>query len=77
MLGLSHLAIPGYKKVLSLSKEVQAEHLVERREAKDGGDSNDDAEDLASEAAFALQQLYALSGNMRAAQAITNEWLVL
>lgn len=67
-LGLMHLAIPGYEKVLALSKEVQEECEMEGK---------GDIEDYAPEAAFALQGFYALVGNDEAANAIGEEWLVM
>lgn len=67
-LGLSHVAIPRYEKVLELSAQVQAEHE---------GPTDDDIEDFAPEAAFALQGFYALAGNDEAARAIGEEWLVI
>lgn len=70
-LGLTHLAIPGYEKVLELSPQVQAEY-------DDSGKPEEcEIEDFASEAAFALQGFYALAGNDEAAQAIGEEWLVI
>jgi general transcription factor 3C polypeptide 3 (transcription factor C subunit 4) len=75
-LGLIHLAMPAYEKVLELSGQVQEEWLANR--ASLGGESvDDDAEDFAKEAAFALQSIYALDGNDEAANAITEEWLVI
>ncbi|KAK3115595.1 transcription factor TFIIIC subunit tfc4 [Teratosphaeriaceae sp. CCFEE 6253] len=69
-LGLTHLAIPGYQKVLAMSAQVQAE-----AEADQG--VNCDVEDLAQEAAYALQQMFALAGNDEAAVAITEQYLTL
>ncbi|KAK5135014.1 hypothetical protein LTR08_005674 [Meristemomyces frigidus] len=68
VLGLAHLAIPAFEKVLALSESVRAEAIAQ---------SEPEVEDFALEAAFALQQLYALVGNDEAARAITEEWLVL
>ena len=70
LLGLTHLAVPVYEKVLKLSDEVQLE-------CGQGGNEEEETEDLAREAAFALQNIFALSGNDEAALAITEEWLVL
>lgn len=70
-LGLTHLAIPGYEKVLELSAQVQAEHDDSDRPA------DTEIEDFAPEAAFALQGFYALAGNDEAAQAVGEEWLVM
>jgi general transcription factor 3C polypeptide 3 (transcription factor C subunit 4) len=75
-LGLIHLAMPAYEKVLELSGQVQEEWLANR--ASLGSESvDDDAEDFAKEAAFALQSIYALDRNDEAANAITEEWLVI
>lgn len=70
-LGLTHLAMPGYEKVLELSAQVQAEQF--ENDVPPGTQS----EDFALEAAFALQGFYALSGNDEAANAIGEKWLVL
>lgn len=69
-LGVAHLAVPAYGKVLRLSVEV--------RQEKERGDGADVAtEDFAVEAAYALQGLYTAAGNEKAAKAITEMWLVL
>jgi general transcription factor 3C polypeptide 3 (transcription factor C subunit 4) len=75
-LGLLHIAMPAYEKVLDLSVQVQAEWLAGRSQR---GESTafDEAEDFAKEAAFALQSIYAVDGNDEAARAITEEWLVI
>lgn len=79
-LGLNHLAVPVYEKVLALSEHVQAEAWSEegRREAgiKEMGDVVV-VEDFAQEAAFALQGIYAVAGNSAAARRVTEEWLVI
>ena len=66
LLGLNHLAVPGYQKCLALSKRVQEE-----------GDENAETEDFSREAAFALQNIFAVSGQQAAASEITEKWLVL
>ncbi|KAK5689759.1 transcription factor TFIIIC subunit tfc4 [Elasticomyces elasticus] len=68
MLGLTHLAIPRYEKVLAMSEEVHAEATS----ATEG-----EVEDFAKEAAYALQQLFAVAGNDEAAVAITEQWLTM
>jgi len=60
MLGLTHLALPFYVKVLD---EVQG--------------SQTSKEDLVLDAAYNLQSLYAMAGNMEMAQLITEAWLVI
>ncbi|KAI6873790.1 TPR-like protein [Hortaea werneckii] len=68
LLGLTHLAVFGYEKVLALSGDVKAAGKFE---------VDHEPEDFAKEAAFALQQIFALAGNEEAAQDITERWLVL
>ncbi|CAK3964241.1 Transcription factor tau subunit sfc4 [Lecanosticta acicola] len=70
-LGLNHLAVPAYEKVLALSEKVREENRIE------GGSLELDAEDYATEAAFALQGIFALTGNLEAAHRIGERWLVL
>lgn len=70
-LGLTHLAIPAYEKVLELSAQVQAE------ESDSDAPPDTEVEDFAPEAAFALQGFYALVGNDEAANAIGEKWLVM
>ncbi|KAI9761734.1 MAG: Flap-structured DNA-binding and RNA-binding protein [Chaenotheca gracillima] len=64
-IGLTHLAIPYYEEVLQLSD-------VLRKEPDDVR-----GEDFATDAAFNLQSLYAVGGNMDMAHKITKKWLVL
>lgn len=71
-LGLIHLAMPAYDKVLSLSEKVQLESAQ-----SDDLRVNEETEDFALEAAYALQNIYAVAGNEEAAQRITDDWLVL
>ena len=68
LLGTVNLAIAGYEKVLALSEQVQAEA---------GNEREGEVEDFAPEAAMALQSMFALAGNYDAANAITEEWLVM
>ncbi|GIZ38148.1 hypothetical protein CKM354_000157100 [Cercospora kikuchii] len=78
-LGLSHLALPAYEKVLALSEAVQVEAQSEEAKMLDGipGEREVEVEDFAMEAAFALQGMYALAGNDVAARAVTEQWLVM
>lgn len=62
MLGLSHLAIPFYLKVLS-----EAE-LTGEEPGRD---------DLVVDAAYNLQTLYSVAGNAALAKAVTEKWLVI
>ena len=67
LLGLSHLAMPAYERVLALSEKVQKEQTH----------GEEDQANYAQEAALALQSMYSLVGNDEAAMAIGEEWLVL
>jgi general transcription factor 3C polypeptide 3 (transcription factor C subunit 4) len=60
MLGLAHLAIPYYLRVL---EEVQ--------------DSVITREDLVRDAAYNLQNVYSMSGNLEMARFVTAKWLVI
>ena len=73
-LGLTHLAIDAYNKVLALSEEVQAEG--EERKAAGEMPVEDEVEDLAQEGGSALKGMMALAGNVEGARAITEKWLV-
>lgn len=87
MLGLAHLAVEGYQRVLQLSEKIQLESQKGRGHVtgEDGPDivmGEADAqqpfiEDFSSEAAVALQNIYALSGDLQAAKDITEKWLVI
>lgn len=69
LLGWKHLAARGYEKVLGLSKETREEAEREGR--------GDEVEDVAAEAAFALQRVFVAAGNEEAARAVGEEWLVM
>jgi general transcription factor 3C polypeptide 3 (transcription factor C subunit 4) len=60
MLGLAHLALPYYFKVLD---EVQGSFVTR--------------EDLVRDAAYNLQNIYAMGGNLEMAKYITANWLVV
>ena len=60
MLGLAHLALPYYLRVL---EEVQ--------------DLTVTREDLVRDAAYNLQSIYAMGGNLEMARYITAKWLVV
>ena len=64
-LGLLHLAIPYYEQCLALSAAVQTEN------------SQGSPENYACDAAFALQGIWAASGQLEMANAVTNRWLKL
>ncbi|KAF2399821.1 hypothetical protein EJ06DRAFT_477529 [Trichodelitschia bisporula] len=67
-LGLMHLALPEYDKVLELSPRVREEARAEKKAV---------VENFAPEAAFAMQTLLAIAGDMEGARKITEKWLVL
>lgn len=70
-LGLVSLAIPAYERCIALSDRV-------KQEAEDQcTDGNWGHEDFQYEAAFAIQSIYAISGNHNAARRITESVLVL
>ncbi|KAK5114703.1 hypothetical protein LTR62_002277 [Meristemomyces frigidus] len=68
MLGLAHLAIPGYERVLRMSRQMSFDAEKHVYEIK---------EDFGMEAAYALQQLFMIAGNEEAAMALGQEWLVM
>jgi general transcription factor 3C polypeptide 3 (transcription factor C subunit 4) len=70
-LGLVTQALPAYERCIALSDSV-------RREAEDHCQREDwRHEDFATEAAFAIQSIYAVSGNFEAARKVTHEVLVI
>lgn len=71
MLGLTHLAINSYEKAMALSKAVDDENKQKHLNGQGA------AENFAREAAFALMNIYAITGNDATARQITEEWLVL
>lgn len=83
MLGLAHLAIEGYHRALDLGEQIQLESR--KLPGESGGDvvmgeAGQEApfiEDFSPEAAVALQNIYALSGDLKAAKEVTEKWLVI
>ncbi|KAF2851177.1 TPR-like protein [Plenodomus tracheiphilus IPT5] len=70
-LGLVTLALPAYERCIKMSESVRAE-------AKDQCSDDDwGYEDFAKEAAFAIQSIYAISGNVEGARKVTEEVLVI
>ncbi|KAI9668670.1 MAG: transcription factor TFIIIC subunit tfc4 [Trizodia sp. TS-e1964] len=65
MTGLAHLAIPYYESVLNRFAEIRNLQL------------GTESEDFASEAAYNLQTLYSLTGNLGLARKVTEENLVI
>lgn len=76
MLGLAHLAILGYEKCLLLGEEI-SQRREKREDPGDGGGGIYLPEDFTREAAYALQCLYAVSGEVEVARRITERWLVI
>ncbi|KAJ5758196.1 uncharacterized protein N7511_006890 [Penicillium nucicola] len=92
-LGLAHLAIEGYKKVLKLGEQIQneAQNQIGENISESGGDvvmggadqqeslppTLPFVEDFSREAAYAMQCIYVLSGDVKTAQAVTEQWLVI
>lgn len=81
MLGLTHLALPCYQKVLDMSEAVCKEQDLAREKA--GAESDDDDEevtwyeDFSKEAAFAMQMILAINEDFTGARDITKKWLVI
>lgn len=70
-LGLVTLALPAYERCIELSTRV-------KQEANDRcSEGNWAHEDFATEAAFAIQSIYAVSGNFEGARKVTEEVLVI
>lgn len=70
-LGLMTLALPSYERCIALSKRV-------KMEAADQCSDGDWAhEDFATEAAFSMQSIYAVSGNVEGARKVTEEVLII
>src|ERR1700712_2854389 len=60
-LGLVHLAVPAYARCIELSGRVQSEG--EKRRGQDG-----EVEDFAADAAYAMQSILAMSGDLQGAR---------
>ena len=73
MLGLSGIAAHTYKKALSKEPASQTGNPKSTEEAN--GERS--REDFTMETAFALQTIYAVSGDTETARQITEQWLVL
>lgn len=82
-LGLTHLAIEAYNKVLKLGDDIQktAQQETEGPDVvmgeADHAPSSQFVEDFSHEAAFALQTLHVLAGNAKLAKEVTDKWLVI
>lgn len=91
-LGLLHLAVPAYERCLAVEGTppvangsedndvtmIETDGPQRRDDDNDGSDDDPDADadDYKREAAFALQQIYALGGDSAKAREITQKWLV-
>lgn len=82
MLGLAHLAAEGYQRVLRLGEQIRESQ--ERKPTRDDDVEMGEAdsqpsfvEDFSPEAAVALQNIYALGGDLKAAKEVTERWLVI
>jgi general transcription factor 3C polypeptide 3 (transcription factor C subunit 4) len=75
MLGLAHLAVQGYERCLQLSEEIKRER--ERLVNDEDVGQEVWVEDFSREAAYALQCLFAISGETILAKKITERWLVI
>lgn len=69
-LGLVTHALPAYERCIALSEKV-------KQEAEDRMEDAWGHEDFATEAAFAIQSIYAVSGNFTAARQVTRDVLVI
>jgi general transcription factor 3C polypeptide 3 (transcription factor C subunit 4) len=83
LLGLGHLAVQGYEKCLAIGEEIEA---LSQRQGQNGSQKGDgsshagqssEPESFTREAAYALQTVYALSGELGMAKQVTERWLVL
>ncbi|OSS46269.1 hypothetical protein B5807_08699 [Epicoccum nigrum] len=70
-LGLVTHALPSYERCIALSERVRQETEEEMRDGDVG------CEDFSTEAAFAMQSIYAISGNSVAARNVTKDVLVI
>ncbi|QIX00987.1 hypothetical protein AMS68_006504 [Peltaster fructicola] len=71
MLGLTHLAIGSYEKAMAMGQAVDDENEEKNMRGEHS------LENFAQEAAFALMNIYAITGNDTAAMELTEKWLVL
>jgi len=84
-LGLSHLAVEGYQRVLHLGERMEAERESKAQilisdpsnEEEEEPLSQPFTENFTSEAAVALQTIFALSGDLAMAKSVTDRYLVI
>ncbi|KAI5300898.1 transcription factor TFIIIC subunit tfc4, partial [Ascosphaera atra] len=72
MLGLAHLAVEGYKKCLEIGKQIRDEFKEKEMNGQDVW-----REEFTRDAAYALQCIYAFSGDKGSAREVTENWLVI
>ncbi|KAK8221940.1 transcription factor TFIIIC subunit tfc4 [Zalaria obscura] len=72
LLGLNHLAVPGYERCLALGDRIR-----EERGRGAGEEGKEEVEEFTQEAAFALAGICAMNENESVARAITERWLVI
>lgn len=95
LLGLAHLAIEGYQRVLAIGEQIQTESqnkIPQPTTDADPANSSDVmkedthhagqvgirfVEDFSREAAVALQNIFALSGDLESAREVTSKFLVI
>lgn len=70
-LGLVALALPAYERCLGLSEQVKKEAADQCQDGDWG------CEDFSTDAAFAMQSIYAISGNFEGALHVTQKMLVI
>ncbi|KAJ5788676.1 Tetratricopeptide-like helical [Penicillium paradoxum] len=96
-LGLAHLAVEGYDRVLQLGEQIQEEAKQKALHKESSAENDSDVamgddgqqqetsspgsqsfvEDFTREAAYALQCIHVLSGDVKTAKALTDKWLVI
>lgn len=80
MLGLSHLAEQGFHKCLEIGEEIELQQQqLQRTKSHDDLQSRREVwvESFSRQAAYALQCIYAFSGQMGMAKKVTDRWLVI
>jgi general transcription factor 3C polypeptide 3 (transcription factor C subunit 4) len=70
-LGLTTQAVLAYERCIEFSRKMKRDGAQGKGDVEAGG------EDFAAEAAFCIQTIYALSGNMEGARKVTEEVLVI
>ncbi|KAH8700588.1 hypothetical protein BGW36DRAFT_132126 [Talaromyces proteolyticus] len=76
-LGLLHQAVAGYERALEIGDQIHAQKMSEPGESIENDGQAAYVEDFSSEAAVALQNIYATSGDTTSARQITERYLVI